>query len=124
MGRATVLVVEDDALVRGTVRDLLELEGMRVILARNGVEAHAMVEAYAPSAIVLDLQMPVAGGRQLVERLRRENRLDVPVILFSGTADLEAEARRLGATRWVRKPCPPEALIDVLREVLQAEQAW
>jgi len=118
MAMPTVLLVDDDAQIRGAVRDLLVAEGHRVLTARNGVEAHALAEAHPPSAIVLDLLMPVAGGWDLVSRLRELGLEDVPVILFSGSADLENEARRIGAARWLRKPCPFDRLLGALREVL------
>ncbi|WP_373046630.1 response regulator transcription factor [Vulgatibacter sp.] len=118
MAQPTVLLVEDDAVLRSTLRDLLEAAGHRVIAARNGVEAHALAEVHRPEAIVLDLMMPVAGGFDFVQRIRAQGIDTVPLVLFSGSADLELEARRIGAARWVRKPCPPAELLAAVHAVL------
>jgi CheY-like chemotaxis protein len=118
MSARTVLLVEDDPLLRSTVRELLEGAGHRVIAARNGVEAHALAEVYAPHAIVLDLLMPVAGGWEFVQRMRHQGLDSVPVIVFSGSEDLEEAAERIGAARTLRKPCAPGELLAALDEVL------
>ena len=118
---STILVIDDDALLRASLCEVLELAGLRTITARNGVEAHALAESERPSAIVLDLMMPVAGGIQFLQRLRSEGLLErVPVVLYSGSADLEREAQRLGANCWLRKPCPPEQVLGALRELIDA----
>jgi two-component system, OmpR family, alkaline phosphatase synthesis response regulator PhoP len=118
MSAATVLLVEDDPLVRSAIRELLEGAGHHVVAARNGVEAHALAEIHPPHAIVLDLLMPVAGGGELVGRLRNQGQGEIPVILYSGSEDLEAHAARLGAARCLRKPCPPTRLLDAVSDVL------
>lgn len=111
MQRRTVLVVEDDPQMRTEVRDLLEGSGLSVVAARNGAEADALVELAHPAAILLDLMMPVTGGWDLLQRLRSQGIDQVPVILFSGSADLETEAVRMGLQRYLRKPCKPERLV-------------
>lgn len=119
--RATILVVDDDPLLRASLCEVLEGAGMRALSARNGVEAHALAEAERLEAIVLDLMMPVAGGWHFLQRMRDEGRLDhVPVILYSGAADLPHHAERIGANRWLRKPCPPDEVLGALRDLLQA----
>lgn len=118
MAAATVLLVEDDPVLRSTMRDLLEGAGHRVVAARNGVEAHALAEVYNPRVIVLDLLMPVAGGGELVQRLRHQGQGHIPVIVYSGSDDLEAEAARIGAARCLRKPCPPAHLLGALDDLL------
>ena len=122
MALPTVLLVDDDAQVRSVVRDVLAAAGHRVLTARNGIEAHALAEVHSPSAIVLDLFMPLCGGWELVHRLRRQGLEEIPVILFSASADLEEEARRIGAARWLRKPCPSDELLDALRQVIPREE--
>ena len=114
----TVLVVEDDPLLRRTVRDLLEGVGHQVFVARNGVEAHALAELHSPEVVVTDLLMPVSGGVEFISRLRSQGASDLPVILLSGAANLEEVAERLGAAAWLEKPCRADLLIATVEAVL------
>jgi CheY-like chemotaxis protein len=82
-----VLIVDDDEETRGAVRDLLVDEGLNVTEAHNGRMAlDILTSREKPDAIVLDLDMPVMSGLELLDIMRRYARLSrVPVIVFSGT---------------------------------------
>jgi CheY-like chemotaxis protein len=78
----TVLVVEDELQGAETLRDFLEDEGYRVVVARNGAEALARIEKETPSLVILDLIMPVMGGNSLYEHLQRSPALArIPVLV-------------------------------------------
>ena len=96
-GSGTVLVVDDDRGVRGTLRMLLTSMGFDVLEARDGREAVDTFAAHADAIalVVLDLTMPVFGGREVFTELRLI-RSDVRVILSSGY-DEEETTRRFGA---------------------------
>ena len=83
---ATVLVVEDEAVVRGLVVQVLEGEGYLALVANDGEEAFDLAERAPVDVLLTDLTMPKLGGRELAERLRRTNP-DLKVLYMSGYAE-------------------------------------
>ena len=83
---ATVLVVEDEEVVRGFVVHVLEDEGYRALVAHDGEEALALAEDTPIDVLLTDLTMPKLGGRALAERLRGSNP-ELKVVYMSGYAD-------------------------------------
>ena len=84
---SVVLVVEDEAESRDTLRELLELEGYVVETASDGKAALELLETIDPCVVLLDLFMPVMDGWQVIERLRTDGRLgrmNVLVITSAG----------------------------------------
>ena len=104
--RPRVLVVEDDAPTREFLEDALALEGYRVRAAPDGAAGLAVLRAWRPDAIVLDLVMPHVDGRAFRAAQRALPAADVPVLLISATwaRELERIARDLGAAAWLAKP--------------------
>lgn len=108
-----VLVVEDNDDLRELTRVILERHGYVVDEAENGAEALARLSAMkpAPCLVLLDLMMPVMDGRQLLERLQRDQMLaTLPVVVVSAAAN-EPIA---GAKKTVKKPVSAETLVRVV----------
>lgn len=85
MAGSGILVVDDDADIRDTLRDALELEGYRVDVAANGRDAWESLRGDAlPALILLDLMMPVMNGAEFLRLLRADARLrGVPVVVVT-----------------------------------------
>ncbi|HSY39484.1 MAG TPA: response regulator [Polyangia bacterium] len=84
---SVVLVVEDEAESRDTLRELLELEGYKVETASDGKAALELLKTVDPCVILLDLFMPVMDGWQVIDQLRTDGRLgkmNVLVITSAG----------------------------------------
>jgi signal transduction histidine kinase/DNA-binding response OmpR family regulator len=115
-GRATVLVVDDDASVRALLAKTLEKDGYRVISARNGVEALALARQHRPQAITLDVMMPQLDGWGALKELKADAALrDIPVIMVS-VLNERGMAIPLGAADFVTKPVDRQRLTAILRE--------
>ena len=119
----TVLLVEDEPMVRRVVgRELTEF-GYVVAEAGNGVEALAWLAAAGapPALVVTDLIMPEMGGRELAARLA-EKFPGVPVLFTSGYTDNDAVLRELieESRPFLQKPLAPETLLRTVRELLDA----
>ena len=117
-----VLVVEDEAQVRGLFHTILTNAGYEVREAGNGREALALLDTgYRPDVILLDLVMPVMNGWQLraAQRERADIR-DIPVILISGSSPRvqPIEAKALQAAASLRKPVRAEVLLATIAGVL------
>jgi len=109
-----VLVAEDDKSISYLLQFLLEREGYRVLLARDGREAKRLVDEMAPPRLViLDIMMPYADGFEVLEHLRiKLEWRDTPVIMLTAGSQEKDVARAFeaGATDYVVKPFLPEEL--------------
>ncbi|PWC56622.1 chemotaxis-specific protein-glutamate methyltransferase CheB [Azospirillum sp. TSO22-1] len=100
-----VLVVDDSALMRRQLTDILTTAGMRVETARNGTEALELVARFQPDVVTLDVAMPEMDGLSCLKRIMAES--PRPVVMISALTDAGAEtsmeALRLGAVEVVHK---------------------
>ncbi|HEV8454647.1 MAG TPA: PAS domain S-box protein [Gemmatimonadales bacterium] len=123
-GSETLLLVEDEATVRSSVRRLLEWHGYRVIEAGNGREALRIYEdnPEAIDLVLTDLVMPEMGGHELVEQLRIRNPA-LRAVFMSGYTErpLANDTSMHPATGFVEKPFTVDTLMRRLREALEAE---
>jgi CheY-like chemotaxis protein len=123
VGTETLLLVEDEAAVRSSVRRLLEWHGYTVLEARNGAEALRVYEAHAEDIdlVLTDVVMPEMGGHELIERLRQRHP-ELRVLFMSGYAEraLTNDGSIPAGTGYLEKPFTVETLMRRLREVLDA----
>lgn len=123
VGTETLLLVEDEAAVRASVRRLLEWHGYTVLEARNGAEALKIYEARGSEIdlVLTDILMPEMGGQELVEQLR-ERRPELRVVFMSGYAEraLTSNGSVPLGTGYLEKPFAVETLMRRVREVLDA----
>ncbi|HEX9574866.1 MAG TPA: response regulator [Myxococcales bacterium] len=114
-----ILVVDDDADFREGLRAALEMKGYQVEEAGNGKDALERIVKKPPLLVLLDLQMPVMNGRELLQKLRAApDTKDVPVVIISGFG-FEWEAELMGAQGYVGKPFEPEELERTIAALLR-----
>ena len=114
-----ILVVDDDTDFREGLRAALEMKGYQVEEAGNGKDALERIEQKPPLLVLLDLQMPVMNGRELLQKLRAAPETkDVPVVIISGFG-FEWEAELMGAQGYVGKPFEPEELERTIAALLR-----
>jgi two-component system cell cycle sensor histidine kinase/response regulator CckA len=126
-GRETVLVVEDERMVRSmAVRGLRE-EGYTVLEAGSGAEALELIDRHAADVglVLTDVTMAEMGGRELGHRLA-SRRPDLPVLYMSGHPLDEIVRRGLLQERqpFLQKPFAPDALLDAVRMMLHTGVRW
>ncbi len=114
-----ILVIDDDALVRGLLVAVLEEKGYEVILADNSRVGLMLCHQRTPDAVVLDLNMPGLDGLSILRQLRILHPT-LPVVVFSGhsTQEIEEEMLNEGATACIQKAFSLDLLGSALREVL------
>ncbi len=115
MGGQTVLVVDDDPVVRDLLRRTLEMEGFVVVTAASGSEGLALAEQLEPCAITLDVMMPTMDGWSLLVHLKEHPRLStIPVIMVTMVSEA-ARGYALGADHYLVKPVDRQSLVKLLR---------
>jgi DNA-binding response OmpR family regulator len=118
----TILVVDDEPIVRDVVVRYLEREGFHTLEAGDGQSAREFVESGAPNLVVLDVMLPGMDGLTLCRWIR--SRSDVPVIMLTARGE-EADrivGLELGADDYVTKPFSPRELAARVRTVLRRTQ--
>ena len=119
MRQATIMLVDDDVLLRTSCATLLEASGHTVIQANDGAEALSQLDEGArPELLVVDLEMPAMSGWELLAILRgkADRKLaELPVLIVSGL-EVSAEARAVYPS--LRKPVPPENLLETIGQLL------
>jgi FixJ family two-component response regulator len=114
-----VIVVDDDAAVRQSLKFALELEGMNVRLYESGDELLADPELPANGCLVVDYYMPSMNGVELIDRLHRRL-VKLPAILITARAtdDIRKRAVRSGFRQVIEKPLEDGTLLDSIRGAL------
>jgi DNA-binding NarL/FixJ family response regulator len=121
-----VVVVDDQALVRGGFRVLVESDVDLTVLgeASNGAEAVELVEATRPDVVLMDVRMPVMDGIEATREILGRLREDAPRILILTTFDLDEyvyAALRAGASGFMLKDTPPAELLTAIRVIAAGE---
>ncbi len=102
---STIVVCDDEELIRWSLSEHLQEEGYEVVTASNGKECLEAVREHAPAGVFLDLKMPVMDGLSVLRALRdADNDLPVVVITAHGGVESAIEATRLGASGYLSKP--------------------
>ena len=115
----TILIVDDDQLVRDLLVQFLTLRGYRALGVKDGTQALSMVEQGSPDLILLDLMLPGMSGVELLRRLR-DNHFTGVVIILTGSYDEELleEAWSLHPQEVISKPIDLEKLLAIIQLVL------
>ena len=117
-----VLVVDDEAVTRRTIREELEPRGFLVVEAADGEEAWERFQKELPDLVVTDLRMPRGDGVGLVRRIRREAKSWVPLIVITSQTDLDiikmaVQATKEAATEVLHLRRDLDRLADVAEEL-------
>ncbi len=115
----TILVADDKANIRNLVREYLEAEGFRIVIASNGREAVYTARAEKPDLILLDIMMPEMSGYDFIKAYRKES--ETPIILLTAKLDETDKVLglELGADDYVTKPFGMKELTARINAVLR-----
>ncbi len=117
--KSRILVIDDEAEIRRSVKMILEYEGYDVTEASSGPEGLAIVEREPPDLVFLDIKMPGLDGLEALQRIRQTNE-SLPVVIISGhgTVSTAVEATKLGAFDFIEKPLASERVLVTIRNAL------
>jgi two-component system response regulator FixJ len=115
----TVFIVDDDDHLRGLLQHVFKSAGFRVVAFASAAQFLEGYAACPESCLLLDLRMPKVGGLELLKSLQRR-RIDLPVIIYTGNADVQVAVRAMqeGAFSVIEKPLSGELLIEQVRTAI------
>jgi excisionase family DNA binding protein len=124
-GKRKILIVDDDLELVELIADVLERDGrFEIRSVNNGFDAGMMVKDYSPDLIVLDVMLPDINGREVCQRVRKDQGADdVKIICISGMVedDKVDELKAAGANDFLQKPFDVETLLDRVCRLLDIE---
>jgi two-component system, NtrC family, nitrogen regulation response regulator NtrX len=122
MTASRILVVDDEADIRGTLKEILSEEGYEVEVAADATQARNSRAARVPDLVLLDIWMPDTDGITLLREWSVTDGYDCPVVMMSGhgTVETAVEATRLGAFDFVEKPLSLTKLLRTVERALDA----
>jgi len=120
---ARILLVDDEAMLRRTLRAMLERAGHAVIEAEDGAQALRIFARESPDLVITDIVMPNVEGVETIQELRRRDP-DLPIIAMSGGGSKGGAlfltiAKEIGATRTLAKPIRQAELMEALAASLR-----
>jgi chemosensory pili system protein ChpA (sensor histidine kinase/response regulator) len=124
--RTFALVVDDSITVRRVTQRLLERNGMRVLTAKDGVDAVSLLQENLPDIILLDIEMPRMDGYEVAAHVRNDPRLkDIPIVMITSRVSEKHRARaiELGVDDYLGKPYQESQLLDAIEPLVNRRTA-
>jgi two-component system, NtrC family, nitrogen regulation response regulator NtrX len=114
-----ILVIDDEAAIRDSMRMILEYEGYECLLAPTGQDGIALVERESPDLVFLDIKMPGMDGLEVLDRIRATSD-GLPVVMISGhaTVSTAVDATKRGAFDFIEKPLESERVLVTVRNAI------
>jgi DNA-binding response OmpR family regulator len=118
---ATILIADDDFLIRKAYTDIFEDQGYTVEVHENGMSAVDSCAVNMPDIIILDIHMPEINGIEACKRIRKlPGGKNVPILMISGSMGQdELNVIESGADKLLRKPFEIKNLLDTVKQCLQ-----
>jgi UDP-3-O-acyl N-acetylglucosamine deacetylase len=118
----TILIVDDEARIRATLRGVLSDEGYQVLDADDALKALDLVSARRPDLVILDIWMPHMDGIELLEQLKtREPELPIIIVSGHGTIETAVRATKLGAADFIEKPFTLDTILRSVRRAMRKD---
>ena len=114
-----ILIVDDEPIVRESIRDWLKDAGYRVATAESGEEALGLIEKQDFSVIIMDVRLPGKTGVTVLKEVKAlKPGIKSIIITAYPSAEMVAEAKKLGVVDYLIKPIAPDDLERLVRETL------
>ena len=124
--RTFALVVDDSITVRRVTQRLLERNGMRVLTAKDGMDAVSLLQENMPDIILLDIEMPRMDGYEVAAHVRNDPRLKhIPIVMITSRVSEKHRARaiELGVNDYLGKPYRESQLLDAIEPLVSRRSA-
>jgi twitching motility two-component system response regulator PilH len=126
MEKRSILVIDDDLMIRRLLQSILTKAGYSVILAVNGEEGVTQVKTLRPCLVISDVLMPKMDGYEVLRTLKGDDETkDIPVIMLS-SMELETDIAKgisLGAAYYLTKPLQRDVLLERIKTILDGKKS-
>lgn len=123
--RTFVMVIDDSITVRRVTERLLERNGMRVVTAKDGVDAVSLLRDHKPDVMLLDIEMPRMDGYEVAKHVRNDPQLrDIPIIMITSRVGQKHRARAIesGVDDYLGKPYQENQLLAAIETLIQKDR--
>ena len=123
--RPLAMVVDDSITVRRVMERFLERNGMRVVTAKDGMDAVSVLQEQKPDIILLDIEMPRMDGYEFASHVRNDERFSaVPIIMITSRVGDKHRARaiELGVNDYLGKPYQDSQLLEAIQRLLEEQR--
>ena len=111
MEQKTILIVDDENMMREAVASYLEKQGYHVLQAETGTQALSLLEKETVSFVILDLMLPDISGEEICSRIRRQSRIPIIMLTAKTMEDDMLNGLNLGADDYITKPFSPSEMV-------------
>jgi DNA-binding NtrC family response regulator len=116
---ASILIVDDDAGLRGLYRIILEKAGYEITEASNGADALKELVNRTPDVIIMDMLMPMLGGEAMMKRIQQMPALqDMKIVVITAYPRFRESAEFMRANQFLVKPVKPDEVLEAVELVL------
>ena len=121
--KLSVLVVDDESVMRSSLSEWLGDEGFTVRTAESGPKALELLDEEVANVAIVDIKMPEMDGITLLKKIR-EKGIDMPIIMLTAYATIESaiQSMKEGAYDYLMKPFPPEKLTLLIRRTVEHQR--
>ena len=119
----TILIVDDSAMIRRIVSQLIQKLGHQPLTAENGLQGYEMATEVRPDMIIMDIEMPVMDGFEATWRIKADQRTaHIPVMFFTalGSEENILQAKEAGCIGFLNKPICKEELSQAILDIFGA----
>ncbi len=120
---SNILVIDDEANIRNTLKDILEEEGYNTFLAERWEEAKSILLSHKIDVVLLDIWLPEVSGMEILQILKKEYPV-IEVVMISGHGNIEiaVESTKLGAVNFIEKPLTIEKTLDSIENAIEQKK--
>jgi len=120
----TILIVDDSAMIRRIVSQLIQQIGHQTITAENGLQGYELASEIRPDMIIMDIEMPVMNGFEATWKIKADPRTaHIPLVFFTtlGSEENIRQAKEAGCVGFLNKPICKEELGQAIHDILGAD---
>ena len=112
-----VLIIDDSPTLRKVLSYLLKKKNIETELVQNGKEGLIKIENNSYNLVILDMNMPVMGGIEVLKRLNKKKDFKTPILILTANNEVRDQGLRLGASHFLTKPFKPKSIIESISEI-------
>lgn len=112
-----ILIIDDSPTLRKVLSYLLKKKNIDTDLAQNGREGLEKIESRSYDLVILDMNMPVMGGIEVLKYLKKKEDFRIPILILTANNEVRDQGLALGASYFLTKPFRPRSILESIGEI-------